>query len=166
MLRRGTFSIFVAALVLVATVQEESRAEVSTQEPRDASSWVVVVPFSSPVRSLRRSELDRIYRRTTRFWSAAAGTKRGLPALPILPINLPPGSAMREDFARRILRADDESLTTYWNREYFRGVLPPMVLQSPAAVRAYIAVTPGAIGYLPREFVNPSVAVVQIEEGS
>ncbi len=51
-----------------------------------------------------------------------------------------------EDFARSVLRTDDESLATFWNREYFQGVMPPLVLQSPAAVRAYVAATPGAIG--------------------
>ncbi len=160
MKRREAFSIFVAALVWVTAPPETPR--VAADERPGPASWVVVVPPSNPVRILKRSELDRIYRRTTRYWNTSTVTQ---PALPILPINLPPGNALREDFARSVLRTDDESLATFWNREYFQGVMPPLVLQSPAAVRAYVAATPGAIGYLPSDLVDESVAIVRVEEG-
>jgi len=163
MKRREAFSILVAALVWAAAPPEPPRvdAEEST-DASSASSWVVVVRPSNPVRSLKRAELDRIYRRTTRYWNNPPVAAM---ALPILPINLPPGNPLRDAFTRSVLRADDESLSTYWNREYFQGVLPPMVLHSPAAVRAYVAATPGAIGYLPSDLVDPSVAVVRVDEG-
>ncbi|MBI5503584.1 MAG: hypothetical protein HY899_02200 [Deltaproteobacteria bacterium] len=160
MKRHEALSVFVAALMWVAAAAEPPRA--GADERHDSASWVVVVPPSNPVRVLKRSELDRIYRRTTRYWNTSEAAQ---PALPILPINLPPGNVLRNDFARNVLRADDESLATFWNREYFQGVLPPLVLQSPAAVRAYVAATPGAIGYLPAALVDPSVAVVRVEEG-
>lgn len=156
MKRRGLRLLLVTALLLPALPPPCAAGE----EP--SSGWVVVVRPSNPVRSLKRTELDRIYRRTTRFWNNPTSA---MPALPILPINLPPGHPLREEFSRVILRADDETLATWWNREYFQGVLPPIVLRSPAAVRAYVAATPGAIGYLPADLVDPSVAVVRIDEG-
>lgn len=160
MKRRGVLSIFITTLVWAAVLPEAADGE--AERGPEASSLVIVVRPSNPVRSLKRSELERIYRRTTRFWSEHSTASS---VLPILPINLPPGNHLRQAFSRSILRTDDETLATYWNREYFRGVLPPMVLQSPAAVRAYVAATPGAIGYLPSDLVDASVAVVRIEEG-
>jgi len=153
---RGVCSVLVTALMYLALPQELSLADMSEK-------WVVVVRPSNPVRTLKRSELDRIYRRTTRFWNDPAALT---PALPILPINLPPGDPLREAFSRTILRADDDVLSTWWNRQYFQGVLPPIVLRSAAAVRAYVAATPGAIGYLPPDLVDSSVAVVTVDEGN
>src|SRR3990172_4586473 len=91
--------------------------------------------------TVQRIELDRVYRRLMRFWPDGSL---------VLPVNLPFESPLRQDFSQRILRARAESLATFWNRRYFHGVLPPPVLKSPQAVRAYVAATPGAIGYIPR----------------
>ncbi len=54
-----------------------------------------------------------------------------------------------ERFSRMILGRSTPELVSYWNARYFEGITPPTVLSSPSAVRAYLAVEPGAIGDLP-----------------
>lgn len=149
--------MLVAALVLITG--PGSAAAPAGEPGAEVPPWVVVVHPSNRIRGLKRYELDRIYRRSTRFWSEAAAVS---PTLPILPINLPPGDPLRDAFSKAVLHADAESLANYWNRAYFQGVMPPMVLQSPAAVRAYVSMTPGAIGYLPADLVDASVVVLKV----
>lgn len=78
----------------------------------------------------------------------------------LTPVNLPSGAALREAFARAVLRMDGGQLRDYWNRQYFQGVSPPYVLASPDAVLQFVAKTPGAIGYVAACQVDDSVRVV------
>ena len=119
------------------------------------TDWVVVVNPSNPARTLTRAELEQIYLRTMRFWPDGSS---------VLPINLPSADPTRRAFSERALHVDPDALATYWNRQYFQGVLPPLVLQSSAAVRAYVAKTPGAIGYLPASDVDESIRVLDVED--
>ncbi|MFQ5503322.1 MAG: hypothetical protein ACE5F1_00825 [Planctomycetota bacterium] len=54
---------------------------------------------------------------------------------------------------------------TFWNRRYFNGVLPPPVLKSPQAIRAYVAKTSGAIGYIPLRDLDTSVKAIRLRDG-
>lgn len=116
-------------------------------------AWRVIVHPLNPVRSIARDELERIYRGKSRFWRDGSA---------ILPLNLSGSDPLRRAFSAQAMRDSEENLATYWNREYFQGVAPPAVLQSSKAVRAYVAVTPNAIGYIDANDVDPSVAVVEV----
>jgi ABC-type phosphate transport system substrate-binding protein len=115
--------------------------------------WKLIVHPANALRSIAREELERIYRRRNRFWPDHSA---------ILPLNLSGSDPLRHAFSTEILRSNEDELATYWNREYFQGVPPPAVLQSSGAVRAYVAATPGAIGYVRPDAVDSSVAVVEV----
>jgi ABC-type phosphate transport system substrate-binding protein len=122
----------------------------------EALRWVVIVHPSSPLRSMGLVELERIYRRRSRFWPNGRA---------IVAVNLPSSDPLRRAFSSEVLHAGEEELATYWNREYFQGVRPPAVLQSTAAVQAFVAATPSAIGYVTEADVDSTVAVVEIHDG-
>jgi hypothetical protein len=59
-----------------------------------------------------------------------------------------------------VLRETESRLADYWNRLYFRGILPPATLVSTESVRRYVASDPNAIGYVPDSEVDGSVRVL------
>lgn len=137
-----------------ATAPPAANAPVTA--PAD-DAWVVVVHPSNPARTMSRTDLERLWRRTTAFWPDGQA---------VVPLNLPGGQPLRRRFQDDVLRAGDEELAQWWNRAYFQGVSPPVVLQTGPAVKAYVAVTPGAIGYIPApEASGATVAVVEVNLG-
>lgn len=76
------------------------------------------------------------------------------------PVNLPARHPLRAAFSQAVLHRTPQALEAYWNELYFQGISPPHVLASPAAVRRFVAATPGAIGYVPDCALDGSVAVV------
>ena len=116
----------------------------------------MIVHPSSPLRSIPRAELERIYLRKERFWPDGNA---------IVALNLPSADPLRLAFSTEVLHSDPEQLATYWNREYFQGVRPPIVLQSTAAVRAYVAATPVAIGYIAEAAVDATVTAIRVSDG-
>ena len=77
-----------------------------------------------------------------------------------VPVNLPPVAWLRSAFSSAILHMNASQLQTYWDRQYFQGISPPYVLKSQAAVAKFVAVTPGAIGYVQPCFLTPKVHVI------
>lgn len=120
----------------------------------DPRAFVVIVHPSNPTAAITRTELERIFRRSRRFWQH--GGK-------IVPLNLPFGLPARIGFSRTVLRSTDAELVTFWNRQYFQGVLPPAVLHSVEAVLEFVAGTPTAIAYVPAGRENRGVRTVRVE---
>lgn len=80
----------------------------------------------------------------------------------LIPVNLPPASALRSTFASDVLNMPESRLADYWNRQYFQGVSPPYVLASQQAVVRFVATTPGAIGYVASCHLDASVHVAMV----
>ncbi len=112
----------------------------SIAAPASELGFEVIVHPDNPATTITRSSLERLYRRSVHYWHDGTSVR---------PVNLPFDHALRRRFSREVLRSSIDSLVTFWNRMYFRGTLPPIVLKSPQSVRAYVAKTPGAIGYVP-----------------
>ncbi len=121
----------------------------ASEEP----SFVVVVHPSNPLPSIDRLGLERIFRKDTKFWSHGARA---------LPVNGPSSSDIRSEFTRRVLRSSVDALVTYWNRKYFAGETPPLVLRSSDAIRSFVAQRHEAIGYLPVRHDREGVRVVPV----
>ncbi len=100
----------------------------------------VVVGQKSFITEISIDDLRELYLRRRRLWP------NGLRAIPL---NLPADNPLRERFSRTVLGRSTQDLVSYWNARYFEGITPPTVLPSAAAIRAYLAVEPAAIGYLP-----------------
>jgi len=96
-------------------------------------------------------EVAQIYLRKRRFWRNGD---------PIIPVNRDATSRTRQLFTRLVFRGEARRLATYWNRQYFRGILPPATLASDEAVQRFVAHEPRAIGYIDAGGANESVRVI------
>jgi hypothetical protein len=114
-------------------------------EPRHAGAIAVVVGTKSGVGAVTLDTLREVYLRRRRVWPDGTA---------VIPVNLPPGTDLRKTFSRLVLGRLPEDLAGYWNRRYFEGIRPPLVLRTPEAVCAYVAVEPDAIGYVGLEHVD------------
>src|SRR5450755_4665817 len=79
---------------------------------------------------------------------------------PYIPVNLPATHQLRNTFLSDLLQMHAPQLQVYWDRRYFQGISPPYVLGSQKAVVKFVAMTPGAIGYVQRCNVTPEVHVI------
>ena len=118
--------------------------------PAWAGRLAVIVHADRSI-SLDLESVAQIYLKRRRYWAGGD---------PIVPINREAGSAARDAFNRRALGLDASRLNLYWNREYFRGVLPPPTLASDEAVLRFVAGDRRAIGYVDAGLVDASVRVV------
>lgn len=116
--------------------------------------WHVIVHPSNLVRTLARTEIERMYRGRTGSWPDGRA---------IVPLNLPGDDGLRAEFTRDVMRSSLDELATYWNRRYFHGYAPPPVLHSTQAVCAFVAATAGAIGYVDSCADASSVTVVEVD---
>jgi len=109
------------------------------------SRIAIVVGRHSIVEAVSQDTLRDVYLRRQLLWPA------GIRAIPV---NLPAGNPVRERFSRLVLGRSTRELVPYWNQRYFEGIMPPAVLPSAAAIRAYINAEPGAIAYLASDDVD------------
>lgn len=71
------------------------------------------------------------------------------------------GGALRDSFDQAVLGKAGAELTTYWSRLIFTGkAKAPAELDGDAAVKAKVASTPGAIGYISDGAVDGTVKVL------
>ena len=115
-----------------------------------AAEEIVLVVHPDRIVSLRTSDVAQIFLKQRRFWSNGEA---------IIPVNRDAGSPAREDFTRAVFGVDARAQVNYWNREYFRGVLPPITLASDEAVVRFVASDPRAVGYVPASLVDETVRV-------
>lgn len=120
-------------------------------EPEPRGAIAVVVGIDSAVKDVTLDTLRELYLRRRRVWPDGSR---------VIAVNLPPDTAVREAFSRQVLGRPPRDLASYWNRRYFEGIRPPLVLRSGTAVCAYVGVEPNAIGYLPLADVDRSACRV------
>jgi hypothetical protein len=111
----------------------------------DVPGVAVVVGKESVVARVTVDTLREVYLRRQRLWTDGVAA---------VPVNLPPDHRLRDAFSQRVLGRRAEDLVGYWRRLSFDGIRPPLVLQTPAAVCAYVATAPGAVGYVAPEDVD------------
>ena len=111
----------------------------------------MIVSADSAAHRLSRESVALIFRRKQNYWENG---------LRMQPVNLPPASALRQEFSRCILGQAPQAMEDYWRDMYFHGVLPPHVLASEEAVVLFVQSTPGAIGYVSSCPTDPRVNVV------
>ncbi len=121
---------------------------------------IAVIVGPGPTQVLPQSMVAGIFLRKRQFWDNRS---------PIVPVNLPASHALRRNFSLWLLKRTPEDLQDYWNDRYFHGVLPPPVLASEEAMIRFVAVTPGAIGYVSACLVDKRVlqaALIVSPEGA
>jgi hypothetical protein len=110
-----------------------------------SDSIAVVVGAESGIADVTLDTLRELYLRRRRVWPDGSR---------VIPVNLPADSEIRKSFSKRVLGRLPQDLSGYWNRLYFDGIQPPVVLRTPEAVCAYLAVEPKAIGYMRRDEID------------
>ena len=115
-----------------------------------AEAGSVIVGPGTDVNSLDANAIKRIF----------LGRESTLGAQPIVVVFQKSGS-VRESFDNTVLGKPGSQLTSYWAKLVFTGkAKAPEELASDAEVRAKVAATPGAIGYVDDGAVDASVTKV------
>lgn len=116
-----------------------------------ADEIVVVVGQAFAVEKLSLKQLENIYRRKTQLNQTGERWN---------PLNLNADNPLRNAFAQKIYRQSPELMESYWNTQYFQGIMPPYVVNSVEAMLRMLETTPGAIGYLLPCQIDKRVRVV------
>lgn len=130
MLRRGLL------LVLVLS------GRLAGQAPVDAASgspYRVIVHHQVKGARISRGALTSIFLKQAPKWNDGSA---------ILPVDQSVRSPVRRSFSGDVLLQGIPEVQIYWQRRMSQGVTPPPVKATDEEVVAYVASTPGAIGYV------------------
>jgi len=121
--------------------------------PVRAQERLAVIVSANRTTKLSVDEVAQIFLKKRRFWHAGES---------IVPINRNATSTARETFTKLVFHQEARFLQTYWNRQYYEGILPPVTLASDEAVKRFVAQEPNAIGYIDEVLVDDTVRVVLV----
>ena len=77
---------------------------------------------------------------------------------------LPDDSHVHATFCKQVLQIFPHQLRNAWDRLVYSGTgQAPEVLSSELEIRSHIVSTPGAIGYLTKENIDDTVAILPVE---
>ncbi len=135
-----------AGALLIALFSGSARGE-----GRVAHGFVLIVNPANPTRSVTEEFLTRAFFKRATRWEHGA---------PIHPVDQRLGSPIREAFSNDLLKRSPEAVRGYWLQRIFSGRdVPPLELDSDAAVIRYVMSAPGAVGYVAAT-TNPAPAKV------
>lgn len=78
-----------------------------------------------------------------------------------VPVNLPAGDRIRQQFIERVLNQNEDQYTGYWLvRRYVGKGAPPQELADVDELVRYVIATPGAIGYAPLSKVPAGTNII------
>lgn len=79
------------------------------------------------------------------------------------PVDQSPGTASRTKFMKSVIHKSEDELKGYWSKRMFSGKgQPPREVGDDAAVKAWVASNPDAIGYIDGKLMDGSVKVLFI----
>jgi hypothetical protein len=118
----------------------------------EADSLVVIAHPNSGISYFKRSELVNLY----------MGRTKKLPSgITALPIDLPNNFNQKESFYRQLVDKPLPEIQAYWARLLFTGqATPPQQADSVNEVLDLVSHNQGAIAYINRSRVKPSVKIV------
>lgn len=118
---------------------------------------IVLVSKKAASEAVSERVAARVFLKERLFWKDGSR---------IVPVNLPPDHTARQTFSRAVLRRERRELVAYWNEQHFKGVNPPVVLESEEAVKTFIRQVDGAVGYIRRNQLEPDLTVLLAVQGS
>jgi hypothetical protein len=122
--------------------------------PSSAPTQEIVVHSAAEITELELSTLRAAFGMRLLEWPD--GTR-------VVPFVMEPDSAMHIQFVKNVLQIFPYQLQQAWDRLVFSGTgQSPRVVSSPAEMRRRVSRTPGAIGYLPSEYLDGSVSAVEV----
>lgn len=114
----------------------------------------IVAHPSNSVSGIRADDAQRIFLGKT---GEFANGRRAAP------VDQTPGTASRVKFMKTVIQKSEDELKGYWSKLMFSGKgQPPREVGDDAAVKAWVASNPEAIGYIDGKFVDGSVKVLFI----
>ncbi len=106
-------------------------------------------------KSVTKALLKEIFLRTTVKWGDET---------PIAPVDLLSSSPARQAFNQEVLALSALDVQRYWVLQMSKGRVPPPAKKTEEEVIAFVASTPGAIGYLSDTTPTPhTVKALQVE---
>ena len=128
---------------------------VASQEP----DFSIVVGRSSPVTSVKRQELAKVFLRKISKWSDGSDA---------IPVDQSARTPVRAVFTKEVLSLEGISqisaVESYWLQQVYSGRgSPPVIKSSDADVIAFVASRPGAVGYVSTQADVGSVKVLKIQ---
>jgi ABC-type phosphate transport system substrate-binding protein len=104
----------------------------------DARFRVIVHPDVKG-KQIPRAALSSIFLKQASKWGDGSAAK---------PVDQSLQSTVRRSFSSDVLQQELVAVQVYWHRKMASGVAPPPVKTSDEAIVAFVASTPGAIGYV------------------
>jgi ABC-type phosphate transport system substrate-binding protein len=146
----------VAALVMSVVVTLGSAGTRAATEP----GFVVIVAADNPVGSVKKQELARYFLKKSGRWADGRG---------IVPVDQSAGSPVRNAFTKAVLSVEGmgqiSAVQSFWLQQVYSGrSTPPAVKATDADVLAFVAATPGAIGYVAAAPSAGGVKVLTVTE--
>jgi ABC-type phosphate transport system substrate-binding protein len=118
------------------------------------AALAIVAHPSNSVSGIRADDAQRIFLGKT---GEFANGRRAAP------VDQTPGTASRTKFMKAVIEKSEDELKGYWSKLMFSGKgQPPREVGDDAAVKAWVASNPDAIGYIDGKFVDGSVKVLFI----
>lgn len=120
----------------------------------------VIVSASSPVSSVKRDDLARIFlKKMTRLRDGHE----------LAPVDQSARSAVRAAFSEKVLVKEGldkiSAVENYWRQQIYSGRgTPPSVKTSDDEVRKFVAANPGAIGYVGEKADLTGVKAVTVQD--
>jgi len=78
----------------------------------------------------------------------------------VVPVNSAASLTMRAEFEKNILGMNRNRLNSYWVKQHFSGVRPPVVQASVNSIKLFIKNVQGAIAYIPIKDVDSDLKVL------
>jgi ABC-type phosphate transport system substrate-binding protein len=146
--------IAVAALVMSAALGSV------TAPAADNRPFVVIVGASNPASAIKRQDLARFFLKKTGRWSDGRG---------VVPVDQSAGSPVRGAFTKAVLAIEGmgqiSAVQSFWLQQVYSGRnTPPAVKATDAEILAFVAATPGAIGYVGAVPADGGVKVLTVTE--
>ena len=146
-MRRGLTAALVASALGVAGFVPVAGAE---------SSYRVIVHSQVKGSQIPRATLSSIFLKQAPRWGDGQLVQ---------PVDQSMRSRIRQSFVADVLQQPLVEVQIFWSRKMATGVTPPPVKQTDQDVVAFVAATPGAIGYVSTSLPLPEgvreIAIVQ-----
>ncbi|MEK7704609.1 MAG: substrate-binding domain-containing protein [Myxococcota bacterium] len=127
---------------------------VSHAESAGAPPYVIIVNAANPISTLPREKIADIFLRQMQTWPD--GT-------PIVVVDLPPSSSVREAFTSDVLKQSVAQVQRYWQQQVFSGRgNPPNIKPYESLIAQYVMQHAGAVGYVSANIKIDTVKVIAI----
>ena len=115
-----------------------------------AGEYAVVVNKKNKIDKISKKQLKNIFLKKRHF----------IDNQKIVAINVSANMPLRMKFEKSILQMSREKLNSFWTKQHFHGISPPLTQSSTNSVKLFVKNVDGAIGYLPKNLIDDSIKVI------